>query len=202
MILDSFPKYKRYMRASAIVLTSLLILLGINTFGQDKNFRLGANGGFVILTGADHVSGDKGGFSGHLDGEYLIQDQIGVGLEVGFVTLKNAISLTGLYFNNEVILPILLKGRYYLSKTKVQPYTSLGLGVGLFFPNGSDLSNIQRVQTNFSLKPEIGVRIHWFNVAVAYEFNGKYDVAYRDNPINYNYIEITVGLNLFLGPKH
>ena len=189
------------MRASAIVLTSLLILLGINTFGQDRKFRLGGNGGFVILTGADHDS-DKGGFSGRLDGEYLLKDQIGVGLEVGFVTLKNSVSLTGMYFDNEVILPILLKGRYYLSKTKVQPYTSLGLGVGLFFPNGSDVSNIQKVQTNFSLKPEIGVRIHWFNVAVAYDFNGKYDVAYRNNPISYNYIEISIGLNLYLGHEH
>ena len=191
------------MRGILLTLITLKLLIGGHAIAQERQFRIAGNGGLVVLTNSQHAvnqSLDRLGFSGHLEAEYIFRKQIGIGIETGFASLKNDVNVAGLYFINEAILPILLKGKYYFIDSKVQPFGGLGLGVGMFFQNGYDLSN-PNVQTNFLLKPEIGIRIHWFYSTLSYNYNGNYIVAYNPEPLDYNYFEMTVGINFFIKSK-
>lgn len=183
-----------------ITLLISILLVITNVYSQHSKIRIGANGGFSILTSSQHQS-DKGAFTGHLDGEYRYSDKLGLGLEIGINTFDNTLGLNGFIYTYELLVPILVKGRYYITTGNIQLYTSLALGAGIFFPDGPETSSNSLIQSNFIMKPEVGVNIHWFNIGLAYNLNGNYEVAYRNTAVSYNTIEVSIGVNLYLGKK-
>jgi hypothetical protein len=180
---------------------SICMLLSITGFGQSNKFRVGAHGGLVVLTSTDHAS-DKGGFSIALDGEYMHNEQFGIGLEVDVASFNNEVNLTGTYYSSELLNSFLFKVRYYLNpQSNIHFYYGLGSGIYMFFPGHNSFTDAIRLQTRVGFKPEIGLQLFGLNLGVAYTITGSYKVAYSPDALNYNFIEFSLGYNLYFGSR-
>ena len=167
---------------------------------QSKKFRVGAAGALEVLTKSDPEN--RKSLNVLLNGEYFLNPRIGIGLEIGWLERLRAVLQSNPPINVRIDRTIILaKGRYYLNPgNKIQSYGGIGAGAAFYlhedgeFINSTLVSSSDR-QVRFAFKQEIGIRIYWLNLGLAYNFIGKYKTPMAD----YSSLEFSLGVNLYLG---
>jgi outer membrane protein with beta-barrel domain len=175
------------------LLIIITVFLPTLSNGQDKKIRVGGHLGFGVLTSKEQQS-DNFGVGGSLEGDYMLTKQFALGIEISAVSFANEFSLT--YFSSEILTTVLIKARYYLAPGKaIQPFGEIGTGVGILFPGNNS------TQSNFQIKPELGIKIFWFNLGLGYHFIGSYEIGNPSLAWNYDFIELTLGISLYFEKK-
>ena len=197
------------MKSILIIIITLGIYLTIPSYGQQmddpvlsKKFRIGAAGALEVLTGHNLNNGSP--LSLFVDGEYILNERIGIGLEIGWLERSRLVLTSNPPINVRTDRTIILaKGRYYLNPgEKIQSYGGIGAGAAFFFMRDGEFINSTLVsrsdhQVSFAFKPEIGLRIYWLNLGFAYTIMGKYKTPIAD----YSSLEFSLGVNLYLGKQ-
>ena len=93
----------------------------------NAQIKLGLSPGIQLPLG-DFGDAVNLGFGGGISGEYLVTENIGVGLNVGYFTFSGK-DLPAGYKDSYSIIPITLDGKYYFMTEGFKPYGGLDLGL-------------------------------------------------------------------------
>lgn len=182
------------INSNSTVIFIILMIMSSATVNAQR-IRFGFDAALVHVPQAENSAGV------FLNGEYLFDGSAGVGFEIGMLERTR--------FVEDSYPPIeggtdrwtiTLNGIYYLnSGKKIRPYGSLAAGMASFKykdgenVNGSVEYTIDR-QYSMKIKPELGVRINWFNAGVAYSYIGSYDSPWNAEQLDYSAMEYSIGL--------
>lgn len=173
---------KKLAKFSAIV--ALFLFSGLAANAQIK---VGVNGGVQIPTG-DLGDGAKTGFGGGLSGKYMLNPNMGVGLNLGYysyggkevtaaaegsegvtsTSVDNASSKTDIS-----IIPITANYTYYFGEGSLKPYVGVDLGAAIMKMK-NDAYGIDSSSTKFMFAPVVGVE-YGLTESLALELNVKYN---------------------------
>jgi len=185
-------------------LTTLLLLLSLNVFGQSK-FSASYSVGFPTGETSDFFDSTSWiGFN--IDYHYFIKEELAIGFStgwqvfnenIGFVTeTMGTETISGIRYNYLNSVPVLVTGSYYFSADKsFSPYASLG--IGLVYNKLDEDTGIFRTENNgwtFSVRPEIGVDFEiGYNLAIRSAL--KYNYAGSGNKLpSLSYATFNIGL--------
>jgi len=151
------------------------MLVAAFSVAANAQIKLGVSGGIVIPTakGADYV-----GFGGGVSGEYLVTENIGIGLNLGYYILDSESGTTGgvKYSASSYLMPVAFNAKYYFVNDEIKVYGGLDLGyytigvkskIGSFSISGSD--------GYFGLAPVVGLQFG-LTPTLALDVNTKYNV--------------------------
>jgi len=171
-----------------LVVAALSLFIGGVANAQIK---LGVSPGIQIPVG-DFGDFYKLGFGGGINGEYLVTENIGVGLNVGYYTFKGKEFGLGFdldlgdYFEMDFdmsfgaerinIIPITLNGKYYFTTEGFQPYG--GVDAGLYMLNSS-FGGASNTDMYFGVAPVLGFQ-YGFTDALALDLNAKYNLIFSE----------------------
>ena len=172
---------------------------------QPKKFRIGLDATIMPV-----IERTRTFYGISLDGEYFINESIGLGLETGLLEWSQSVFQGNPAIETITYRTILLaKGRYYLNPgNKIQPYGGIGAGAAFFYykdgeyvySNNTLIVDYEKeLQTRIAFKTEIGLRFYWINLRAAYNIIGEYNSPWNDKTLNYSHFEFSLGLNLYLG---
>ncbi len=119
-------------KALALVLGLMLVASASFAAGSEKKFELGVNGGIAVPTD----SGYDLGFGGQVTGLYRIDENLGVGLGIGYDTF----TLTGLSGWSTADLSILAMLKYAIGADKTKPYILVDAGLSSYSESFSGIS--------------------------------------------------------------
>ena len=180
-------------------------------FTSNAQLRLGAG----LMTGLPTGSSDLYSFSdangfgigGGISGEYMVTDNIGVCLQVGFLSFSGeteTITETVPGFGTSeteienpaiTMIPLQLTGRYhFMPDEDFNFYAGLGLGLNLVTPEEGDgesgLAINPHIGANYMFTDELGL-----DLSIGYNIvNVSVDVAGEDETIDYSYLPINLGV--------
>ncbi len=139
------------------------------------------------------------------DYNYLVNDNISVGLGVGWQTFRDDLgyqtlvdgsaSLSGYQYHYVNSFPIHVTGTYFLSTDGLTPY--FGLGVGTIYNMTDTDIGIFRFEDNvwhFSLRPEVGVQFD-VNYRTGFRLSARYNYAFEAGDIgSFSYFALGAGI--------
>ncbi len=187
------------MKSFSKVILALAVVLGTVSFANAQ-IRLGAgvNAGLAMGDWADldYSLGIGGGISG----EYMLTDNIGLGLSVGFMsfageTITQEIPFGTIEIEQPAItlIPLQVQGNYhFMPGEDFNFYAGLGLGLGLLSAEGGDS------QSGFMITPRVGAQ-YMFSDALGLDLNLGYSILNitpegADESFDYSYLPINLGL--------
>jgi|GEM_PF-1196594 hypothetical protein len=177
-----------------ILYTLLFVATVLTVNAQDNKWNIGFGGGFASPQG-DLKNIVDGGVDGYLNCTYNFTSKLAAGLEYNSSSFVG-ISELGTSIDATKINAILLKGVYYMTETKVRPYAALMTGMymskfGVLGTNDNgDLASEYISKNKFGGGFELGLKIKWFNLGVAYNNLGKVE----DGKISY--MQYNLGFNI------
>ena len=176
---------KRVYRLLAVVALSLFV----GGMANAEGIKLGVNGGLQLPMG-DFGEGLNLGFGGGISGEYLVNENIGIGLNAGYYIF----GVDGADINLGYI-PVALNGRYYFTTEGFKPYGGIDLGLYTIstpaqtFTETMDMGPLgtQTIEmeipsvsaSNFGIAPVLGFQYD-FSDALALDVNAKYNLIFSE----------------------
>lgn len=112
---------KKLVKFSAIAALFLCSSLAVNA-----QVKVGINGGVQLPMG-DFKDLSKTGFGGGLKGEYMLNPNMGVGLNLGYYAFDG--KDLGLYKIKTTMIPVTANYTYYFGEGSFKPYAGIDLGV-------------------------------------------------------------------------
>jgi outer membrane protein W len=169
---------KKLVRLSAIAALFLFSSLAANA-----QIRVGINGGVQLPMG-DFKDVSKTGFGGGLKGEYMLNPNMGVGLNLGYYSFNGKdetaelsagsdTSTTSAGQTKVTIIPITANFTYYFGEGALKPYVGVDLGASIMKMK-NDVVGFDSTMTKFSFAPVVGVQ-YSFNENLALDLNVKYN---------------------------
>ena len=135
-----------------------------------------------------------------------MNDHLGLGIEFGLLEIERFVKQSNPPINGRTDrFELIIRGNYFLnSESPAKPYAGIGAGIASFFHEdgefvGNTLVYSSENQFRLVMKPEIGLRIKWFNLGIAYNFISKYDSPWSDDTLNLSAFELTLGGYIALG---
>jgi len=126
------------------------------------------------------------GFGGSVSGEYLVTENIGVGLGLGYYSFGS--DMDGF---SASIMPIALNGKYYFTTEGFKPYGGLDLG---YYILGAKVEafgmSVSTSEGYIGLAPVLGFQ-YGFSDALALDVNAKYNLIFSEGSST-----STLGLNV------
>lgn len=161
-----------------LFLRSLLVLAFVGVFGAaNGQFQIGATfNGIAPLSPASISDAYKFGFGGTLIGRYAVNDNLRVGLDVGFYSHSGKVSsdLSARFIPINAVLD------YSFATEGFQPYVGVGVGLTSTTTKVSLLgTSVSTTSTNFNLAPTLGFR-YGLSDALDLDFNVKYNIIFGD----------------------
>jgi len=185
------------------------LFLGASCFSANAQIRLGAG----LMTGApmgDLADFNSFGIGAGVSGEYMVTDNIGAGLQVGFMSFSANEDFDGL--DPLTMIPVHAFGNYhFMPDEEFNFYAGLGLGMNmvsqtvLTFDIGNPLDPSddkieEETQTNsgFAIVPRVGVN-YMFSDELGLDFNIGYSILNitpdgADESVDFSYIPINLGI--------
>ena len=167
----------------------LLLVVALSVATASAQIKLGVSPGIQLQTEA----GDDGlvGFGGAISGEYLINPNIGLGVNLGYYIMDR--EKVGGYSATVYLMPATLTGKYYFLTEDVRPYG--GVDVGLFTAGAR--TKVERIsksysETKFGLAPVVGCQFGLGN-NLALDVNVKYSHVFVDGGSD-GFVGINVGV--------
>lgn len=188
------------MKSFSKVILALAVVLGTVSFANAQ-IRVGAgvNAGLAMGDWADldYSLGIGGGVSG----EYMLTDNIGLGLSLGFMSFAGETITQEIPFFGTVeveqpsisLIPIQVQGNYhFMPGEDFNFYAGLGLGLALLTPEEGD------GESGFVITPRIGAN-YMFTDALGLDLNVGYSILNitpegADESFDYSYLPINLGL--------
>ena len=161
-----------------LLLGLALFLIPIHSLGQ---FSLGAEIG-VGLPFSNLGNQVNAGFGGQLNLDYFIQDNLSIGVGLGYYTFSGSQNVVGFDDFRVNITPVVAQIDYYFVDSGVKPF--LGLQVGLYrLANRFDANNFTQVigENHLGLAPKLGVVA---NVIQNFNFVGNIKYHYLNSDID------------------
>ena len=167
---------KKLVRLSAIAALFLFSSLAANA-----QIKVGINGGVQLPMGkfSDY---SKTGFGGGISGKYMLNPNMGVGLNVGFYSFDGKELGDGVLLSSKLkstIIPITANYTYYFGEGTLKPYVGVDLGLSMVkakstvsalgFSSSSDST-----VTKFCFAPVVGAE-YSLNENLALDLNVKYN---------------------------
>ncbi len=157
---------------------SLLVVAFVGLFGAaNGQFQIGAAfNGIAPLSPAAISDGYKFGFGGTLIGRYALNDNLRVGLDVGFYSHSGKVTsdLTARFIPINAVLD------YSFTTEGFQPYVGVGVGLTSTTTKVSFLGgSVSTTSTNFNVAPTLGFR-YGLSDALDLDFNVKYNIIFSD----------------------
>lgn len=181
----------------------IVLALGVSqlAISQDKKMSIGLGlGGSSAKSKGDAETDNGFGFAFYANAMYNVNERISAGIEYN----SNAAiigDINGASVEATAIRGILAKGKYRLGTGRTNFYGGLNAGVYIIQPGNITFDNangefdiVLEQKTTFGVAPEIGAHFGSFQIATAYHFAGKYEIA--DFSKNYSLWQFTIGWNI------
>lgn len=175
-------------------LSPLILLFAISTFNlfaqEFKPFKVDVGIGF------NSPLGDRAGngFGGYIEPRYGINDQITLGLRLGWSALTSGnitVSTQIVSVSAATVRNTMFTGEYFFSLEKVRPFAGIGVGMytrqsyGVSVNNNSiQVGDLNGTVRNFGFAPRIGLNAGHFRLSTIFNFTGN-DIS--------NYFGINIG---------
>lgn len=184
-----------------ILLVFSFVAIAATVSAQDNKWNIGFGGGVASPMGSDFKETAKIGAGYYVNGTYNFTPKFAAGLEFNGAALVGASlgdDAGGVKAGATTISAYLAKGVYYFTETKVRPYGAVmagmyNIGVGSTnadLGNGNSFETESTSKTNFGFGAELGLKIKWFNLGIAYHNAGKAD------GVSTSYMQYNVGFNI------
>ncbi len=175
-----------------ILFTLLLLCLPFAAMSQGGYSTLSYTVGFPMADMkdfTDQVSGRGVAF----DYNYLFQDNIAIGLGVGWqtfteelgytTTVDGTTTLSGYEYHYVNSFPIHVTGTYFLGTDNLRPYVGLGVGT-IYNMTDADIGvfRFEENEWHFSLRPEVGVQYD-LNYRTGLRLSARYNHAFSAGDI-------------------
>jgi len=170
---------------------------------QDKKWNIGFGAGMASPMGSDFKKFAKVGADYYVNCTYNFTPKMSAGIEY------NGAGLIGASASDEgksveagatSVSSYLVKGVYYFTESAVRPYGAISTGMYSIsqgkstFSGTIDGTEINATggsgdKTNFGFGAELGLKIKWFNLSVAYQNAGKVgdvSIAYMQYNLGFN----------------
>ncbi|MDR3706142.1 MAG: porin family protein [Paludibacteraceae bacterium] len=169
---------KKLVKFSAIAAMFLFSSLAANA-----QIKVGINAGAQLPMG-DFKDLSKTGFGGGLSGKYMLNPNMGVGLNLGYYAFDGKDQTAELSTASDTstasagktkvtIIPITANFTYYFGEGALKPYAGIDLGASIMKMK-NDVFGLDSTTTKFSFAPVIGVQ-YSFNESLALDLNVKYN---------------------------
>jgi hypothetical protein len=178
-------KMKKLLFILAIVVATASI-----ANAQDKKWNIGFGAGMASPMGSDLKDVAKVGADYYVNCTYNFTPKMSAGIEYNGTGLIGAtIGDTDNKIGALGISSYLAKGVYYFTESAVRPYGALMTGIYSSKFASTDYNEAVS-KTNFGFGAELGLKIKWFNLSVAYQNAGKI------NDISVSYMQYNLGFNI------
>ena len=177
---------KRVSRILAVVALSLFVG-GI----ANAQIKVGVGGGIQLPIGDfgdENIMGAKIGFGGGVSGEYMVNENIGVGVSGGYYMFggpEAKFEEEGIKMelsNSYSLIPIVANAKYYFATEGFKPYGGVDVGIYMFGVT-SEVSVLGISQsatastTEFGAAPVFGFQYD-FSDALALDVNAKFNMIF------------------------
>jgi opacity protein-like surface antigen len=175
----------------------VVVLIGLNVFSAWAQINVGATVGLQIPTG---TTGDflKTGFGIDLLGKYMLNENVAVGLDVGWARFGMDMSDYDVPSGYDVsgsgsYIPITALIEYHFGTGQVKPFVGADLGLYIARAKVSvEGISVSESQTNFGIAPVVGIEYD-IQENMAFTANLKYNYIMADGDDD-NYIGINLGM--------
>jgi len=185
-------KMKKLLFILAIVVATASI-----ANAQDKKWNIGFGAGMASPMGSDFKKVAKVGADYYVNCTYNFTPKMSAGIEYNGAGLIGASFSEGdenVEAGTTSVSSYLVKGVYYFTESAVRPYGAISTGMysisqGSFSVGGKDSGISGGDKTNFGFGAELGLKIKWFNLSVAYQNAGKVgdvSIAYMQYNLGFN----------------
>jgi len=222
-------KQKNMKKFTLSIAAIIMIILGVSKTAEAQKISFGLNFGGAFPMGAfgaapvndinhgNFIGTAGGGFSFGLHGRYHVNDNIAVGLNVGYSIFaaqsfpNQSSSVVGAF----AVLPMMAAFDYYFMTDEIKPYAGLELGIistSVVYTDGSQ--TISASGSGVAFAPVVGCRFdlteHFglmANIKYMYGMNEhKFDLTTAANNANFDvgipstgYLGVNVGVNFTFG---
>jgi outer membrane protein W len=150
----------------------LFTLCSTVAFGQ-----MSIGGGLGLLTPMGQNSGSNQ-FGLNLMGRYEINDDLYMGVNIGYYQKSNNQTVLGTTFKSSVFsLPVSLTGQYLFLRDDFRPYISADLGL---FTMGARFNGASSSASYLSIAPGTGAR-YALNKELSLDFSVRYNILFISN---------------------
>ena len=175
------------------ILLAVILIAGFSSV-SNAQISIGAKAGIAMPMG-DFGDGYNMGFGGVATGEYSLNDNMSLGLNIGFYTFGGKDLPSGVTASFNVI-PIIADFKYYFQTEGFIPYAGLGLGLHMQTSKYSaSIIDVSTSESNFAIIPKAGF---WmgddFKWGASLEYN---IVSFAENSVGH--LGINVGILYPLG---
>ena len=156
-----------------------------------KPFKVDTGIEFNITTSSEAGSG----MGWYISPIYNATDRLSIGPRFGFGYIGNGtinVGIGNVEVGGTYLFSFLMQTDYYLSTERVRPF--VGLGFGMYrrseatLETGIGIVEFRReAQSNFGVKPRVGLNVGHFKMTVDYNFTGEHI---------YDYIGFTLGVDI------
>jgi hypothetical protein len=160
------------MRKLMTILLAIVLIAGFTTTSKAQ-ISIGAKAGIAMPMG-DFGDSYGMGFGGSAIGEYALNDNMAVGLNVGFYTFggKDLPSGVTASFN---IIPIIADFKYFFMTEGFMPYVGAGLGMYMMTSKSeTSLMSFSVSESGFGFAPKAGF---WMGEGFKYGASLEYNIV-------------------------
>ena len=173
----------------------LMLMVCFAAIAQEEGrFRFGINAGYA-------KSADADGYSFNIEPKYNIEDNMNVGLRLGYTGLKQDVSFSDgiIEYNDEVAIEMISVGATYdyyfdeLTGGAFTPYAGAGLTMNAISSDYGENEN------KFGALLRGGFEWGKFRVSAEYNFMSSEEYDDGENTIEYKYGYFMIGVGIFIG---
>ncbi|MCF8228013.1 MAG: outer membrane beta-barrel protein [Bacteroidales bacterium] len=122
------------MKKLVTLMIAIALVVGFSSESKAQ-LNMGVTAGIALPMG-DWSDGYNMGFGGMLEGDYFLQDNIALGVNIGYYAFSGE-TVGNFDMPNMSMIPILVKGDYYFQSEGFMPYG--GASLGIYIANSEDL---------------------------------------------------------------
>jgi outer membrane protein W len=179
-----------------LIKISAICALVLCSFTANAQIKVGAGLGIALPMG-DFGDMAKMGFGGGVSGKYMLNDNMALGLGVGFYSFSPKNSISG-YDVKYSIMPIAASFTYYFATEGFKPYAGADLGFYSFktkvtYSGASASTSVSKL----GFAPTVGFE-YGLSDALALDVNAKYNYITTEGSA-LTYVGVNVGLVYSLG---
>lgn len=191
-------KMKKLLFILAIVVATASI-----ANAQDKKWNIGFGAGMASPMGSDFKRVAKVGADYYVNCTYNFTPKMSAGIEyngAGLIGASFSEGTENVEAGTTSVSSYLVKGVYYFTESAVRPYGAISTGIysisqGSVSAAGANTGiSLAEDKSNFGFGAELGLKIKWFNLSVAYQNAGSVKVLGEN--VNISYMQYNLGFNI------
>jgi len=187
------------MKKLMTIVIAIVIIAGF-TSTTKAQISLGLKAGIALPMGTPFSDGYGMGFGASAIGEYALNENMAIGLNIGYYAFSGKNMPSG-YEASIGIIPILADFKYYFATEGFRPY--VGAGLGMYMVSSSVTTPVVTVNgytyggkvtgsdSRFGFDPKVGF---WMGEAFKYGASIEYNIA-----SDFNHLGINIGFIYQLG---